>query len=239
MRLTVGFEAPNLSKALMATSLLKSIREQAPHTVLEVTSRSFSRELLANLDLECERRYFSAPTFGDLEPSLIDTQIHWINQREAALGLSLSSDPKPWIELSSEEEKAATQFISERTFWGNDHKPLVIIQPFSRFQKWLLPISFWDKLTQKYQDQVRFWQIGLEADSAIQNCEYYLLCPKKNRHLRNLFGVFSKASFFIGIDSAGQHIARAFDLPSLVMSEGEVSAIQKSPLKTFSSLILG
>jgi hypothetical protein len=58
--------------------------------------------------------------------------------------------------------------------------------------------------------------VGLIGHPAIVGCEYYLLTHRSPREARLLFSILSGAQKFIGVDSGPMHIARAFDIPSLI-----------------------
>src|SRR5262249_34084938 len=72
-------------------------------------------------------------------------------------------------------------------------------------------------LIARWDTRFRFWQVGTEGEGAVQGCEYYFQLPEWRRSARRLFALMTHAQMFIGADSHAMHVARAFDVPSLIL----------------------
>src|SRR5262249_34848905 len=78
----------------------------------------------------------------------------------------------------------------------------------------------------RWSHSYRFWQLGLRGHERVPGCEKHLFLPHGYRHARKAFAAISEAGLFIGVNSGPMHIARAFDVPSVVLTnEGDIDTI--------------
>jgi ADP-heptose:LPS heptosyltransferase len=81
----------------------------------------------------------------------------------------------------------------------------------------------WEQAVRAWQPSFRIWQIGVEGHPKIAGCDFHFLAPKKRSSARELFALMSRAEHFIGVDSGPMHIARAFDVRSMILVESGLS----------------
>lgn len=218
----VGTHSTSLSDALLVTSLPTRLREKQPDARYVTLRTGFNRKVFAHHPA-VQQGYFSSRSrgteaLGD-RVELGRPGLHAIQARELALGLTPSAQPKPELRLSEYERRHSAHFIQAHTQAEQKHKPLCILHAWSRKRpRGVAPVQLWDELVAARSADFRFWQVGLLHDSAIQGCDYYFM-PKhgRRRSVRELFGLISQAQAFIGINAAPMHVARAFDIPSLIL----------------------
>jgi hypothetical protein len=78
----------------------------------------------------------------------------------------------------------------------------------------------------RWSHSYRFWQLGLARHARVPGCERYVLFPKGYRHARKLFAMIKQAELFLGVNSGPMHIARSFNIPSMILTQqGEIETI--------------
>jgi ADP-heptose:LPS heptosyltransferase len=151
---------------------------------------------------------------------------HLIQRKERFFQVPISSPARPEIYLFPDEERWADQLIKQSPSHHADHLPLCVLHPWGKTHSSVLSEAVWEKLVRDHRSHVRFWQVGIEGQIPIQGCERHLLLPRSYPHARKLFAAMSRADFFIGVDSGPMHVARAFDIPSLILTDyGVESAV--------------
>lgn len=135
--------------------------------------------------------------------------------------------PAPQIKLSREEETSGT-FIVEEVRQRTGKKKTVVFQPFGRgiqtagniimdtsgrSFEYRNTISIIKKLQKKYSVVLLSeLEIDFEKEGFTETVSH-----PKGMPIRNLAGAIKAADLFVGCDSVGQHIAYAFDKPSVVV----------------------
>ncbi len=134
---------------------------------------------------------------------------------------------RPKIKLSREEEIAGL-FIVEEVRQRTNKKKTVVFQPFGRGVntagniiadnsgrsfEYSNTINIIKKLQKKYSVVlISEIEIDFEKEGFTETVSH-----PKQMPLRNLAGAIKAADLFLGCDSVGQHIAYAFDTPSIVV----------------------
>ncbi len=204
----------SLKEALLNTSLPSKLKRQDPTVRITVFPRGMNSAVFKNNPYVDHFQRFPKEVFGDVKTS--DLQHHIIQLKEQKLGLKISPEPKPELFISSREKTKILKFLDAKLLPGNEGKPLCILHVWKSNHPALAPVEFWDTLVSKWNSQFRFWQVGIENDSAIQGCEYYFFQKKSPASARLLFALIQQSQAFVGIDSSPMHIARAFAVPSLI-----------------------
>jgi len=221
---TIGSRSRKLSDLLMLTSLPSRIKAQMPQTRVGICPGRLSRAVFKN---HPHVDGLSLRLRGGLGDDAMPGSEHLIQLRERYLGLIPCDNPKPEIFFSDSERAWARDFIRRHTLPENDGKPICVIHPWRPSLPGglaLAPVSFWDELVRRNRHHFRFWQIGLQFDSAVQGCEYYYLARRRSgTDLRRVAALLAEADRFIGVCSAPMHLARAVDIPSLILLDSRIN----------------
>jgi hypothetical protein len=103
-----------------------------------------------------------------------------------------------------------------------------MIHPFGNTVKTVATRHFWETVAKRWSHSYRFWQLGIAGQDHVPGCERHFLLPHAYRNARKAFAVMSRASLFLGLNSGPMHVARAFGIPSLILTrEGEIATIFK------------
>jgi ADP-heptose:LPS heptosyltransferase len=149
---------------------------------------------------------------------------HLIQRKERFFHVPVSENVRPEIYLLPQEERWIDRLFHQTPTHRADHLPLCILHPWGKTRSSVLSQEVWERIVRENQGRVRFWQVGIEGQTRIAGCERHLLLPKDYSHARKLFAAMSRAQFFIGVDSGPMHVARAFALPSLILTNFGVEA---------------
>src|SRR5262249_24053785 len=104
--------------------------------------------------------------------------------------------------------------------------PICVIHPWGNTVKTVATRHFWGSLVQRWSHSYRFWQLSLRDHEHVPGCDRYLFLPRGYRHSRKAFAAMSEAGLFIGLNSGPMHIARAFGIPSIILTqEGDIATI--------------
>lgn len=228
----IATKSRHLGDALSLTSLPKKLKAKFPNLEIRTYPRGYNPIVFLNNPNIAKISYLPDQVFGD--------DANWgygqlIQLKEQFFDLSISENPKPEIYLSESEIQWAKNFIAARTQTKNLEKPICILHPWGKTHSKVTDVEFWDDLVQRNKSLFRFWQVGLIGHGAIQGCEYYHLTTPNRRHARGLFALMSEANAFMGVDSGPMHVARAFEIPSLILvpTSKEITDLfenrQKSP----------
>lgn len=212
--LCVGTKSRNLGDALVLTSLPEKLKKRYPHLRLTTFTRGFNPVVFANNPAISKTESRPTALYGD---DINEGSGHLIELKERFFGLERSTPPRPRLYLSDSERKYAARLLEEKLLPGNEDKPLCLIHPWGTTRKQVLPVEFWDALVEKASDRFRFWQVGMAGQPSVIGCEYYFFLQPRPSEARKLFSVMSAAKRFIGVDSGPMHVARAFDVPSLIL----------------------
>lgn len=212
--LCIGTKNRTLGDALLLTSLPEKLKAAYPHLRIYTYPRGLNPLVFrGNPSVEGIQRAPRA-LYGD---DCMAGSGHHIQLKESFFGLPLSQPPRPRIYLSASERERARALVGSG-------KPLCVIHPWGHTwnaaasRNFWEPLKFWEPLIQEWRHRVRFWQLGLEGHEKIPGCERVCFSGRHPSAVRELFALISCADAFIGVDSGPMHIARAFDVPSAVLT---------------------
>jgi hypothetical protein len=149
---------------------------------------------------------------------------HLIQRKERFFDVPVSENVRPEIYLTDKEKQWADRLFKHTPSHRADLLPLCILHPWGKTRSSVLTNEVWEKVVSQNLGRIRFWQVGIEGQTAIPGCERHLLLPRGYAHARKLFAAMSRADLFIGVDSGPMHVARAFALPSLILTNFGVEA---------------
>lgn len=206
----LGTKNRTLGDALILSSLPRKLKQAYPDLVIQTYHRGFNPVIFSNNPFVTGVSLLPRELFGD---DCCWGSGHHIQLKEQFFGLEVSSDPKPEIFLSPNEIHWAEKEL------GTDRnpKPIAIIHINGHTHHGFLSADAWIKVVQRWKDKIRFWQIGAPGHQQIPGCEGYFFSVASFWTARKLFALFSKSSLFLGIDSGPMHVARAFDIPSMIL----------------------
>lgn len=211
--LCIGTKSRNMGDALALTPLPSRLKLRFPDLKITTYPRAFNPYVFENNPYISGIQRLPSRVYGD---DAIWGSGQAIQLKEQFFGLAPSESPRPEIHLSEKERQEAAELIQSKAIREEEGKPLCLVHPWGTTHQAILPVVEWDKIIARWSHTFRFWQVGLQGHSAIKGCEYYLLLPSAARNCRMLFAIMSHADLFMGLDSGPMHVARAFDVPSLV-----------------------
>jgi ADP-heptose:LPS heptosyltransferase len=210
-----------LGDALALTTLPRKLRELHPGLRISTYPRAFNPVVFKNNPHVSGAAYLPTAVYGD-DANWGEGQL--IQLKERFFALPISPVPRPELHLSERERLGAQKFLTEKRLPGSEEMPLCILHPWGSTQNNVAPVEFWDELVSRFRSRIRFWQVGVLGHGAVQGCEYYFLLPSAPRHARKLFALMNEADLFLGVDSGPMHVARAFEVPSLVLLKESLPA---------------
>jgi len=213
-KICVGTQNGSLSEALFLTTLPARLKAKYPALKVQTYFGGFNPVVFRGNPHVDGVKIFPKEIFGD---GITRGEKHLIHIKESYFGLEESTYPRPELYLTLEETEACKNFIQQKLLPANQEKPLCLIHARGSRTGQVAPVEFWDSLIQRWKHRYRFWQIGLENDSAVQGCEYYFLPRPTRSNARKLFALMSHAEAFVGVDASPMHIANAFEIPSLTL----------------------
>lgn len=149
---------------------------------------------------------------------------HHIQVKESFFNVPTSEPPRPQIFLSPQEQQWAQDYFKSNT--KNSKAPLCIIHPWGHTWTTVASKTFWVPFIHQWKDKIRFWQVGLANHEKIPGCEHYFFHGGKPDVARKLFAVLPRAQFFIGVNSGPMHVAKAFNIPSFILTQqGSIKSI--------------
>lgn len=130
---------------------------------------------------------------------------------------------KPNLYLSTEEnEKSKSQIEKYKKEHGVDK--VIVLQPFgssadSNRRYWdisgrSLPFKFIETISEMDVENIRILPMGFSPNRLEQNSDVFI--SEGPRQIDEWLGLIKHSDYFVGCDSVGQHIARAFDVPGTV-----------------------
>lgn len=208
----IGTKNRTIGDALMLSTLPKKLKALYPRLKILTYPRAFNPVVFRNNPHIDGCSYFPGALYGD---DCNTGHGHLIQLKEQFFGLPISNPPKPEIYLSDTESRKMKQFVAKHSF---SNRPLVVIHPWGHTEKSVGARDFWIRLVKENHHRVRFWQLGIERHPPIPGCDYYFFTSKRFEEARRLFALTSQARAFIGVDSGPMHVARAFGVASLVLT---------------------
>lgn len=217
----LGTKSRTIGDALMLTTLPGKLRRLHPSVEIYAYPRGFNPVVFYGNPHVRGVRYLPRKVYGD-DCNWGEGQL--IQLKERFFELPISDPPKPEIHLLEREKRWAQRLV------GNEPrgKPIVAIHPWGGTVKSVATRHFWETVAKRWSHSYRFWQVGIHGHVPVPGCDRYLMSPHAYRHARKTFAAMSRAALFIGLNSGPMHIARAFDIPSLILTrEGEIPTIFK------------
>ncbi len=213
----IASKSRSLGDPLILSTLPTKIRAIYPHIKVYTYPRGFNRAVFFNHPHVEGVQYAPKQVFGD--DCNAPGSGHLIQIKEQWFGLSVSPNPRPEIYLSAAETQWAQRYIQARR--QSPRKRLCVIHPWGKTRSKVASSDFWSKVIDQNQDRFEFWQLGIQGHLPIAGCQEHFLLPTPFRHARKLFALVSQADVFVGVDSGPMHVARAFQLPSLILLDHE------------------
>lgn len=217
--LCIASKTRTIGDALVLTPIARKLKTKYPGLHLSTYIRGFNPIVFYNNPYIDKISYLPGALYGD------DANYgsgHLIQLKEQYFGLDLSQDPKPEIFLTSEEKNSAAKLIEPLKESG---LPICILHAWGHTHRNVAPPEYWDYLVENWKYKVKFVQVGLKGQEPIRNCHLHYWSPREPWAARKLFALMSQADAFIGVDSGPMHIAKAFGLTSLILTDlGDVDA---------------
>jgi ADP-heptose:LPS heptosyltransferase len=213
----VGTKNRSIGDALILSTLPRKLKKRYPHLKVLTYPRGFNPAVFWNNPYVDGITFTPGALYGD-DCNVGSGQL--IQLKESFFGVSDGEIPRPEIYLTDQEITWGESFLKENTRPDRHHLPVLFIHPFgSTFPKILSP-EVWENVVAQWKTHFRIIQIGVEGQIPILGCDFHFLAPRKRAASRKLFALLRKANQFIGIDSGPMHIARAFSIPSLIVTQG-------------------
>jgi ADP-heptose:LPS heptosyltransferase len=213
----IGTKTRTIGDALMLSTLPRKLKQHYPHLKVLTYPRGFNPTVFWNNPYVDGITFIPNALYGD------DCNAgggHNIRLKENFFGVADDGIPRPELYLTAEEISWGEDFLKKNTRQDRHHLPLLAIHPFGHnFPKVLSP-EVWEKLVARWKTHFRIFQVGVEGQTQILGCDFHFLAPRKRAFARKLFALMRKTGFFVGVDSGPMHIARAFQVPSLVITDG-------------------
>ncbi len=218
----IGTKTRTIGDALMVSTLPRKLKAKYPHLKIYSYPRAFNPVVFrGNPAVEGISRVPSQ-LYGD---DCSSGHGHLIQLKEQYFGLDVSDPPRPEIYLSVGETERIRSFVESHRY---SDRPLCIIHAWGHTWKSVGERDFWIQLIRKNRDRFRFWQVGLIDQSPLPGCEYYFFTSRQPDQARKLFALLSQADALIGVNSGPMHIARAFGVPSAIVTrQGDVAELLK------------
>lgn len=211
--LCLGTKNRTLGDAVVLSRLPRLLKAKYPGLSVQVYPRGFNRAVFSRNPWVSSLRYFPGQVYGD------DANWgsgHLIELKEQFFHLEQEGLPRGELYLSPREKEWGQSLIQE--WQGERRRPVCVIHPWGGTQSHVIDAGFWESLVARWQGRVSFVQVGIEGQRRIQGCAGYLLLPRAPRYARRLFALLAAAQGFVGVDSGPMHVASAFDLPSLILT---------------------
>jgi hypothetical protein len=217
----LGSKTRTIGDPLLLSTLPRKLKALYPHLKVYTYPRGFNSVVFYGNPFVDGVQWLPDTVYGD------DCNLgagHLLQRKERFFGVSVSSDVRPELYLRPDEEKWAEDLVARAPSHLAQHLPICMIHPWGKTRSSVLSDAVWQKIVQENRHIVRFWQVGIEGQPCIAGCERHLLLPKAYPHARKLFAAISRAGLFIGVDSGPMHVARAFGIPSLILTNFGVEA---------------
>jgi hypothetical protein len=220
--LCLGTKSRTIGDALMLTTLPAKIRAKHPSIEIYSYPRGFNPVVMFGNPHVKGIRYMPRKVYGD--------DINWggghlIQLKERFFELEIGDRPRPELHLLEREKRWAERYLKVFAK-GARALPVCVIHPWGQTVRSVATINFWTSLVRRWSHSYSFIQVGVAGHDSVPGCERHLLTPRAYRHARKVFALMSRAQLFIGVNSGPMHVARAFDIPSIVLTqEGEIDTI--------------
>ncbi len=204
-----------LGDALMLTTLPAKLKGKYPHLKIYTYPRAFNPYVFKNHKEVSGIARLPNSVFGD---DCSSGAGHIIQLKERFFSLPISELPKPIIHLRQKETEWTNRWLQKLLF---TEKPIAIIHPFGKTREPVIPILVWEKIIQEWNITFDFIQIGLTGHEKISGCKSYFFLSNRHSNFSLLASLLKIGKIFIGVDSGPMHIAKAFDIPSIIFTSAE------------------
>lgn len=207
----IASKSRSLGDTLMITTLPSKLRAKFPHLKVTTYSRAFNPIVFHGNPHLSGVRYLPEGIYGD------DTNWgsgHHIQIKEQFFELPTSADPKPELYLLRHEREWARRKLTPGLPW-------VAIHPWGKTFRSVLDAALWRQIVARWSGRVNFLQLGVQGQEPIDGCAHYALMPRSRKHARSIFALLERVHAFLGVNSGPMHVARAFNKPGLIFTEGE------------------
>jgi len=211
----IASKTRTIGDPLLLSTLPRKLKTLYPHLKIYTYPRGFNAVALYGNPFVDGVQWLPDIVYGD---DCNRGTGHLIQRKERFFQVPVSHPVRPEIYLVPEEKAWAKTLLERAPSHRSELLPLCVIHPWGKTRSSVLTDKVWQRLVRENQEHARFWQVGIEGQTRIEGCERHLLLPRAYAHARKLFAAMSVADFFIGVDSGPMHVARAFDVPSLVLT---------------------
>jgi len=212
----IGSKSRSIGDALMLSSLPRRLKQRYPKLRILTYPRGFNPVVFWNNPHVDGMSFLPDALYGD---DSNEGSGHLIQMKERFFGVESSESPRPELYLTDSEIRWARDFVIARSADGRLNLPLLVIHPFGSTLGAVLEPQVWARFVGEQSERFRIAQVGVDGQTAIPGCDFHFLAPKKRAAGRRLFALLKAADRFIGIDSGPMHVARAFGIPSLIVTE--------------------
>jgi len=208
----LGTKTRTIGDALILTTLPRKLITKNPEIKIYVYPRAFNPITFTGNPYVRGLKRFPKALFGD------DANYgggHHIQVKESFFDLPISEKPRPQIYLSDNERSFASKYILKNS---RSNLPICMLHPHGHTWAAKESQDFWSELISLGKHRFQFWQIGLINHPKLPNCDHYFFLKPAFSEARKLFSVMEKAKAFIGVNSGPMHVARSFDIRSLILT---------------------
>jgi ADP-heptose:LPS heptosyltransferase len=212
--LSLGTKMRTLGDALMQSTLPEKLKSKYPNLKIYLFQRAMNPVVFANnpaIDGKC---YFPKRLYAD---DCDWGQGHHIQLKESYFGLPIASPPKGRIFLTEKEKAWAKDWIQKQGL--NPEKSITLLHPWGGTWPKVAALELWSNLVSRFRGKTQFVQIGVVGHTEVPGVQASLLTEKDPWEARKLFALFERSKIFVGVNSGPMHVARVFDVPSLIVTQ--------------------
>ncbi len=205
--LVVGTKSRSLGDGLCLTTLPRKLKSLYPGLKIQTFCRGLNPAIFENNPYVDSVTAFPGELYGD---DCNWGSGHQIELKEQYFALLHCDHAKPELYLSEKEARVATEWRSKM------ERPLCIIHPWGNTCNSVLESDVWTRLIKHLLPHWEVYQVGVVGQNLIPGAKPLFLPPNR-RVVRKLFAWMAQAQLFIGVDSGPMHVARAFNVPSVIL----------------------
>jgi ADP-heptose:LPS heptosyltransferase len=194
----------NLGDALALTTLPEKLKSKWPQLRITTLNRAFNPVVFWNNPFVDGLSLAPSSVFGD-DCNLGSGQL--IQLKESFFGITPSRDPRPRLFLNPRESLNPVPA----------GKPVLCLHPSGSTRQNILSTADWSQLIQTLSGRFHVLQLGVTGDREIPGVSSTRFFSRGRWSARELFATVAKARAFVGVDSGPMHVARAFQIPSVIL----------------------
>ena len=207
----IGTKTKTIGDALVLSTLPGRLKATYPKLKITTYPKGFNPVVFANNPHVQGLDYLPNALYGD------DANWgsgHLIQAKEQYFGFTPTHEIKPRIYLTQAERDWAKAWCGSK-----NSKKKIVLHPWGHTWTQVAGNLLWSQVIKNHSEQFDFWQVGVEGQQKLEGCTRYALFPKASHHARKLFALIEQSDYFIGVNSGPMHVARAFDKPSLILTQ--------------------